>query len=388
MKLKTLVLALLPAAAAVAQPAAQKPEAGQTYYIYNIGSAAYLSANNNTLTLSGSGTPVTLSDADNTAGTFHLTATTGRITATPFKGVTTNGSGKYDQWYFTPVEGKSNTYNISYRMKEGNTFPFMSADPTAASANGLKMQPYAPASTYSAGQWIFVAESDYTDNTIVLDEKSAEYTTPSGANMTVKLIRKFSPGCWNTFCVPFDIDAAQLQAAFGDDVRLAEYSECKGTVINFSTSDKAEAGKPYLIYIGSNHKAPADGYYIFTGVNHFVDKPQDVTFNSITFKGSFTSITAPAGSYVISKNILYHTDKEMTVNGFRGYITSSDANSKLNGWSLDDGTTGIEGITNETDNANGHIYTIDGQKMRNNTSDTKDMPQGVYVVKGKKIVIK
>lgn len=77
----------------------------------------------------------------------------------------------------------------------------------------------------------------------------------------------------------------------------------------------------------------------------------------------------------------------MTVKGFRGFITST-ASGKLNGWSLDEGTDGIDGITSDKENAGGQIYTIGGQKMRNGASDTKDMPEGVYVVKGKKIVIK
>ena len=42
----------------------------------------------------------------------------------------------------------------------------------------------------------------------------------------------------------------------------------------------------------------------------------------------------------------------------------------------------------DTDNADGQVYTIDGQKMRDSASDTDGMPGGVYVVKGKKIVIK
>lgn len=387
MKLKTLLLALLPVATTMAQPAAQRPEAGQTYYIYNLNSAGYLYDSNKTLSLSSAGTPVTLTDADPTAGTFYMTASEGHISVTPFSGISTDGSGTYDQWFFTPVEGKNNIYNISYRMKEGNTFPFLYADATTTAAGALKILPYAPAVNYTEGQWIFVAESDYTDNTIVLDENSETYSAPAGTNMTVKLKRTFSPGCWNTFCVPFDIDAAQLSSAFGKDVRLAEYSGCTDMVLNFKYSDKAEAGKPYLIYISASHEAPAEGCYVFTGINRFVEEPQPVTYDAFTLKGCFTAVNVPTGSYVISRNTLYHTDKDMTVKGFRGFITST-ASGKLNGWSLDEGTDGIDGITSDKENAGGQIYTIGGQKMRNGASDTKDMPEGVYVVKGKKIVIK
>lgn len=386
MRLKTLLLALLPAATAVAQPTAQTPTSGQTYYIYNIGGAGYLSAADNTLKLSGNGIPVTISDADATAGTFYMDAPSGRISVTPFSGITTDGTGSYDQWQFTPVAGKERTYNISYRMKEGNTFPYLYIDATAPTADALKMLPYAPADTYTNGQWLFVAESDYADNTIVLDENTDSYSAPSGSNLTVNLKRTFSPGCWNTFCVPFDIDAAQLRAAFGDDTQLISYTSCDGMVLHFSYTDKAEAGKPYFIFIGKDHETPADGY-VFTGINRFVTEPQPVTYGSFTFNGCFSKITISEGSYVINDNTLYHTQDPMTIKGFRGYISSSDASSKLNGWTIDDTTDGINGITSDSD-ANGKIYTIDGQMMRDNATDTKGMPEGVYVVKGKKIVIK
>lgn len=97
MRLKTLLLTLLPAAASMAQPAAQKPADGQTYYVYNLGSAGYLHDSNSAITLSGSGTAVTLTKADDTAGTFFMTAAGGRLSATPFEGISTDGSGAYDQ---------------------------------------------------------------------------------------------------------------------------------------------------------------------------------------------------------------------------------------------------------------------------------------------------
>lgn len=147
----------------MAQPAAQKPADGQTYYVYNLGSAGYLHDSNSAITLSGSGTAVTLTKADDTAGTFFMTAAGGRLSATPFEGISTDGSGAYDQWLFTPVEGTDGVYNISYCMREANIFPFLYADATAPSGSGLKMQPYLPADSHTAGQWIFVAESDYTE---------------------------------------------------------------------------------------------------------------------------------------------------------------------------------------------------------------------------------
>lgn len=94
---------MLPAATAVAQPTAQTPTSGQTYYIYNIGGAGYLSAAENTLKLSGNGIPVTISDADATAGTFYMDAPSAayqslRSAASPPTAAAATTSGSSLRW--------------------------------------------------------------------------------------------------------------------------------------------------------------------------------------------------------------------------------------------------------------------------------------------------
>ena len=51
--------------------------------------------------------------------------------------------------------------------------------------------------------------------------------------------------------------------------------------------------------------------------------------------------------------------------------------------------TGISPIITEIDaNKSGNIYTMTGVKVRNNATSTEGLPQGIYIFKGKKIVVK
>ena len=58
---------------------------------------------------------------------------------------------------------------------------------------------------------------------------------------------------------------------------------------------------------------------------------------------------------------------------------------------LNDATTGINSIDNSQftiDNARGNIYSLDGRKVADGSLPTGKLPKGVYIINGKKVVIK
>ena len=50
-------------------------------------------------------------------------------------------------------------------------------------------------------------------------------------------------------------------------------------------------------------------------------------------------------------------------------------------------TTGIDGITT-VDNINGDVYSVTGQLVKKNATTVKGLAKGVYVVNGKKVLVK
>ena len=100
----------------------------------------------------------------------------------------------------------------------------------------------------------------------------------------------------------------------------------------------------------------------------------------------------PEGSYVMSGGKMYHLPKAW--DGLLGtcwYITDkgTSSNSKVLAIDGEGGTTDINGIVTEVpgDKAMEGVYNINGQKVADGTS-LEGLPKGIYIVNGKKHVVK
>ncbi|MDD7319315.1 MAG: hypothetical protein SOZ80_08805 [Prevotella sp.] len=97
--------------------------------------------------------------------------------------------------------------------------------------------------------------------------------------------------------------------------------------------------------------------------------------------------------YAISGNKLVHYKRSFPLKGLRWYLEYVDVSASGKGIErmsfdedFDDTTTGIdtvEGAARETSRKG--IYTIDGKRMTD--SDTSNLPMGIYIVDGKKVVV-
>lgn len=331
--------------------------------------------------------PVTLTLADSDSGSsdiYFMTCDGGKISSSFLDAdVKTDGTGQYDHWRISPVEDKKDTYTIACRFRETAAFSFLYWGQVT---QRLIKSAIMPGFDYEYGHWQFVTEEDYesTHSVITLKETATEYSAPTvtaSNGATVRLERTLTLNSWNTFCVPFDIDAAQFAAAFGSDAKAAKFTGCDETTLCFTSQSSIEAGVPYLIY---PTKAQLDGgYYEFTGVKTFADEPQTTTQGIVTFMPYFYQTTAPQGSYVIRKNVVYHLTSDMTMKGFRGYfVENSGSESKISeAWKLDGETTGIAAIETDDDN-DAPVYNIAGQRVSGTAA------KGVYIKNGKKHITK
>lgn len=89
---------------------------------------------------------------------------------------------------------------------------------------------------------------------------------------------------------------------------------------------------------------------------------------------------------------MYHIPNDWTgLLGTCWYITdlTTSSNSKVMAIEGEGGTTDINGIVTELpgDNAHEGVYNINGQKVADGTS-LKNLPKGIYIMNGKKYVIK
>ncbi len=394
-KLFTLTLFLLGLTSALmaqtSEPEGKTPTAGSTYYLYNVDQGGYLSAGSDgVLTIGSPYLAVTLEQptTTNTADNDFYTLTSGgkkvmaALWSTHVLG--DNKQGYYDHWKFDAVSGKTNVYTLGCRSREAGALYYMY---WSNITNGLSTVMLKAWTSFNNAQWKLVSPDDIESQVITLDETATTYTAAAIANVaTIQLKRTLTQNSWNSFCVPFDIDADQLKAQFGDDVKLAEYTGLDATTIKFTSVSEVKAGTPYLLY--PTAEAPAAGYYTFTGVSSLQSSPTAVTHNcddaTVTCTPSFCQTTAPKDAYVLRNNEVYCLTSDMTMKGFRAYFQENGSKANISSWSLDGNATAIGDIT--VGGSTKHdVFNTAGQKVKTNTATTDDLPQGVYIVNGKKV---
>ena len=207
-----------------------------------------------------------------------------------------------------------------------------------------------------------------------------------GASDELQLTRTFKAG-WNTLCMPFNLNKAQLWTLFGDDVELYEFtSEADGaltfTRVNLSKYDNSKgnlrdntavttAGVPYLMHTSADVVNPA---FLQTSIK--AETAGSVVKGNVTFSGTYTELTS-AGKYGVTAAGGIRAGKDgKTLKAWSAYLTtSSDVRLQI----LADGVaTGIETIDRESPTANPH-YDLSGRRVQKPV-------KGLYIVDGKKVL--
>lgn len=385
-KLFTLTLALLCScltALYAADYTGSKPTAGTTYYLLNVAEGKFLSAaDNGTLTLGGAKLTVTVSKP-NANGFCTLTTDKGDLTGVLFNKARCDGKGAYNEWTLSLLDATNNVYALGCRSKEASNTEWLYY---SLLMQDVRTEPFKPGSILTNAKWKFISEEQ-----VELDEAFESYTKPSvgtTGSAEVHLKRTFSANCWNSLCVPFAISDAEVKTQFGSDAKVAKFTGATATTLEFTSCTSIEAGVPYLVYIP---EGATQSNFTFKGVTAFADKPTDVVLSGsvnekTTFHGYFCKSTAPKGSYVLRKNLVYHLVKDMDIKGFRAVlIDGTNATRVFTQWSLDGTTTGIGNIdANVIQRFN--VYNTNGQMVRHAATSLDDLPHGVYIVNGKKVI--
>lgn len=255
------------------------------------------------------------------------------------------------------------------------------------------------------------------DDLLVLDEDKTLDVKKSytGAKMLLRrTFTKSNDGAkgWNSIILPVDMTAAQVKEAFGEGVQIAEFDRLENNWIKFSTVNVAgedvvlHKNIPYIIYptkepLG-NYSYTIDGetntlkgpVYVANGID-YEDQTSNLTHTvngiGMTYTGSYSnSNTVVKDSYMFSKGNLLHTNKDHTVKAYRCWLKEDTPSGRMLMFSLKGngmgGTTGIQVIEENKQNANTGIYNLGGVRM--NTNDVNKLPKGVYIVNNKVLVKK
>lgn len=258
--------------------------------------------------------------------------------------------------------------------------------------------------------------TDCPEEFLVLDEDETLDDKRNLTKATMVFHRTFTTGKWNSLILPVDMTADQVTAAFGKDTKLAKFDKYDENWIYFSpvvpdaNGNMLEANIPYIIYptkepdsvnrnynVGSNKEKHIDGpVYTVTGI-YYGGQPTEMKCNDtgsstntgMTHYGSYVHRQeVPAKSYMLSKGDMVHTSKVHNVKSYRSWLeetTPSEKTLQLKVSDSDNSTTGIKVIEEAPQNANA-VYNVNGMRM--NSSNTDNLPKGVYIINNKKVVIK
>ena len=224
---------------------------------------------------------------------------------------------------------------------------------------------------------------------ITLDENSESNTIEAKTGVNVTLNRPMNVGRWNTFCVPFSIDAKQIASQFGEGTQIAKFVDSIDDEIQFTTltSNEIVAGEPYLV-----KPINAADSYSFTNVSVAATDP--ITKGGgeyISFKGIYnpTDITVglPDNTFAagIVGNVVKKAVSGSNMKGFRAFFIIPEGAGAQSSYMLKiDGTaTSINSINGADVVVNAPVYNLQGQRV-----DGNNLTPGIYVKAGKKFVVK
>ena len=268
----------------------------------------------------------------------------------------------------------------------------------------------------------------------------------------VYLHRTMNTDKWNSLVLPISLTVGQVKSIFGDQVHISEFKGAfdknhpQRIIFDPITANRndpdaiaIEAGKLYLVKPTADGGMPQeqtektfnkDGYNIsvkayYTIVGVTFKKKSEIADNAysgrvmgdtgseefgtaqqVQFVGTyvkcFDNNQIPANSYVLNGNnqggtagLWYYRTVKTKTKGFRGWLQSANGQAskgieyEINGVvdQVNGDVTAIEGIE-AAQQHNANIYNLNGQLVRQGATSTEGLPSGLYIVGGKKVVVK
>lgn len=201
--------------------------------------------------------------------------------------------------------------------------------------------------------------------------------------------RTFKKG-WNTVCLPFSTTATNLQKDNGCVVQEFVSADENGLTFKKVENGAIEANKPYLVYF-ANKVVYDETEPLCYGGNLEASNPTPVTYGAYTFTGNYTAGMNMNGKYGVAD---FNGVQKLRIGGATAtlpagcaYFTANTNNANGMLIRLDGGnTTGILDVNTGVVVENTAVYNLQGVKVSNN--GTAGLPAGIYVMGGKKVIVK
>ena len=193
-----------------------------------------------------------------------------------------------------------------------------------------------------------------------------------------------------TLCLPYELPVQGFRA-----YTLADSQESRTAVHFEKVSGTLGAYRPYLLVADAPARLDGENLQVKADRSSIV-----LSAGNYYFKGAVHDVVnwwlTSDHAYILQADGLFHkvtsNNPSVTVPAYRAYISyNSHEGAKPLSIVFDGETTGIGSTTNEaTDGAaDGAVYNLQGQRVADRLDDARhQLPAGVYIVGGRKIIVK
>ena len=212
--------------------------------------------------------------------------------------------------------------------------------------------------------------------------KSNDISIPYAFTATeASLARSFATG-WHSICLPFATTPETLGAE-----QAQAFTAFDGNTLTFEKVTAMEANTPYLIYFAEEKENIS-----VQNVNVVATEPQSVTFGNVAFTGNYEAGRNMEGLYGVAEKdgaqYIMRGGAGSTLGSTGAYFTVSGSEVNSLHLRLDGIETSISGVQTGQDGQAFDIYSLNGIKMRSQAATTDGLPKGIYLINGKKHIVK
>lgn len=212
--------------------------------------------------------------------------------------------------------------------------------------------------------------------------KSNDISIPTAFAVTnASLTRSFAAG-WHTICLPFATTPETLGAE-----QAQAFTAFDRNTLTFDKVTAMAANTPYLIYFAEEKENIS-----VQNVNVVATKPQSVTFGNVTFVGNYEAGKNMEGLYGVAEKAgeqyIMRGGKGSTLGSTGAYFTVSGSEVNTLRIRLEGSGTGISDVEAGKGGQTFDIYSLNGIKVRSQATTTDDLPKGIYLINGKKHIVK
>ena len=212
--------------------------------------------------------------------------------------------------------------------------------------------------------------------------KSNDISIPTAFAVTnASLTRSFAAG-WHTICLPFATTPETLGAE-----QAQAFTAFDRNTLTFDKVTAMAANTPYLIYFAEEKENIS-----VQNVNVVATKPQSVTFGNVTFVGNYEAGKNMEGLYGVAEKAgeqyIMRGGKGSTLGSTGAYFTVSGSEVNTLRIRLEGTGTGISDVEAGKGGQTFDIYSLNGIKVRSQATTTDGLPKGIYLINGKKHIVK